>query len=55
MTNQEQNRKIAELEFINDQLTSELSYIQNLLVSIGFSEGLTSLKEAAQEMLQEIE
>ena len=38
------------LEFINDQLQAELSYIDYLLRSIGFIEGLKTLKQAAIEL-----
>lgn len=46
-------KKLAEVEFINDQLISEISYINNLLLNVGFIEGLTSLKEAVQEILEQ--
>lgn len=46
-------KKLAEIEFINDQLLSEINYINNLLLSIGFVEGLTSLKEAVKEILEQ--
>lgn len=53
MTTKELNRKIARLEFEHDQLISELSYINSLLKSVGFPQGLTSVKEVAQELLNE--
>ena len=43
-------KKIAYLEFMNDQLSSELKYINQLLESIGFPKGLQTVKEAAQEL-----
>lgn len=43
-------KKLAQLEFINDQLVSELSYIDKLMRQIGFSEGLDSLKNTAKEL-----
>lgn len=53
MTSAEMERRIAELEFINDQLSAELSYVDNLMRSIGFTEGLTSIKATAQEVLEQ--
>ena len=42
--------RIAQLEFQNDQLTAELEYVDQLLRSVGFSDGLNSVKTAAQEL-----
>jgi hypothetical protein len=44
--------KIAQLETINDQIVSELEYLDSLLKQIGFEKGLTSLKSAALEIIQ---
>ena len=46
-------RRISELESINDQLSSELRYLDELLKEVGFEEGLTTLKFAAIELLEE--
>lgn len=46
-------KKIAYLEFINDQLTSEIQYVDRLLRLIGFPDGLETIKSAAQEVLEE--
>ena len=46
-------KKIAQLETINDQLFAELNYLDELVRQIGFEEGLTSLKSAALEILEE--
>lgn len=43
-------RKVAQLESYNDQLVSELKYIDNLLMQIGFPEGIETLKIAATEL-----
>jgi hypothetical protein len=43
--------KIARLEFQNDQLITELEYVDSLLRNAGFSEGLSSLKSAARELV----
>lgn len=45
-------KKVAQLEFSNDQLASELAYVDDLLRAIGFDEGLASVKEAAIEVLR---
>lgn len=50
---QEHLNKIAFLEFVNDQLQSEVEYIDRLLKVIGFSEGLTTIKSAAEEIMKE--
>jgi hypothetical protein len=46
-------KKIAYLEFINDQLTSEIHYVDRLLRLIGFPEGLETIKSAAEEVIEE--
>lgn len=46
-------KKIAYLEFVHDQLSTELSYIDRLLKSIGFPEGLQSAKKVALDLLKE--
>ncbi len=53
MDSQEMLHKIAELETINDQLQAELRYLDTLLREAGFEEGLTTLKSAAQELIEE--
>lgn len=46
--------KLAELEFFNDQLVTELGYVDNLLRSVGFSHGLESVKGVACELIKEM-
>lgn len=46
-------KKISELESINDQLTAELRYLDGLLREIGFEGGIASLKRAAEEIMDE--
>lgn len=46
-------KKISELETINDQLVTELCYLDQLLKQIGFEQGLITLKAAAQELMEE--
>jgi len=51
----EQNllKKIAKLETVNDQLSAELNYLEKLTSSLGFAEGLKTLKAAAIDMIEE--
>lgn len=44
-------KRVAYLEFVNDQLTTELRYVDTLLRSIGFPEGLETVKLAARELM----
>lgn len=46
------HERIAQLEFQNDQLVTELEYVDQLLKSVGFIDGLTSVKAAAQELAE---
>ena len=48
-------KKIAYLEFVNDQLISEIHYVDRLLRLIGFPDGLTTIKSAVQEVIEEDE
>lgn len=50
---EELKRRISELESINDQLTAEIRYLDKILRELGFEEGLTTLKWAALEMLEQ--
>ncbi|MCE5317582.1 MAG: hypothetical protein LLG04_09535 [Parachlamydia sp.] len=52
MTKQELLKKIAELEFTNDQIQSELAYIDQLMRTVGFTDGLESLKATALELCE---
>ena len=53
MTKAQLIKKIAYLEFVQDQLSTELTYMDDLLKSIGFPEGLVSLKTVAHETLEQ--
>jgi hypothetical protein len=44
-------KKIAYLESINDQLVTEVSYVDQLMRLIGFSAGLAGVKATAQEIV----
>lgn len=48
-------QELARLEFINDQLLTELHYVHTLLCDIGFPEGLVTIKAIAKEVLTEDE
>lgn len=45
-------KKIAELEFQQDQLLAELEYVDTLLRAVGFSEGLQTVKATALDMIE---
>ncbi len=44
-------KKIAKLESMCDQLQAEMKYLDQLLVKVGFEEGLKTLKAAAIELI----
>jgi hypothetical protein len=44
--------KIARLESVHEELKSELIYIDTLLRSVGFPQGLASAKEIALELIE---
>lgn len=43
--------RIAKLESQMDHLESELTYLDGLLIEVGFPEGITTLKATAEELL----
>lgn len=51
MSEKQHLQKIAKLETLNDQLLAEFNHLNQLLKKLGFEEGISTLKEAAQEML----
>lgn len=51
MTKSQLLKKIAYLESVNDQLSTEVTYVDHLMRLIGFSEGLITVKATAQEIL----
>ena len=53
MDNQDALKRIAYLEFANDQLHTELTEIDELLRGIGFSEGIITVKEIAIKLINE--
>lgn len=52
MKNNDLTKKLAKLETINDQLAAEISYLDQLARSLGFAEGIKTLKSAALEMIE---
>lgn len=50
---QELHNKLAYFEFVNDQLLTELVYINDLLKKIGFESGLETIKAIAEEVIEE--
>ena len=46
-------QKIARLESLNDQLQTELEYINELAIKMGFEKGLITLKAAALELIED--
>lgn len=53
MEKEQMQKRISELETLNDQLVTELNYLDRLLKQVGFENGLLTLKMAAQELLDE--
>lgn len=51
MENEKYEKKIAQLESINDQLQAEFNNLDLVLKELGFEKGILTLKEAAKEML----
>lgn len=46
-------KKIAKLEFLQDQMQAEWEYIDFLLRQVGFPRGIQSAKEVALQILEE--
>jgi len=46
-------KRLAYLESLNDQLMTELTYLDELMRQVGFAGGIESFKETALEMYQE--
>jgi hypothetical protein len=52
MNKQQLEKKVAQLEFANDQLIAEIHYLDELMRQVGFTEGLQSLKSTAVELFE---
>ncbi len=48
-------KRVSELESLNDQLQAEIRYLDHLLRTVGFQEGLIDLKRAASELIDHSE
>jgi len=46
-------KKVSELESLNDQLASELRFLDDLLRKVGFEDGLRTLKSAAEDLIEQ--
>ena len=52
MNKTQMSKKIIRLESLHDELQAEIAYIDNLLRSVGFPQGLASAKEIALELIK---
>jgi hypothetical protein len=52
MTKAQLLKKIALLESVNDQLSTEVSYVDQLMRLLGFSDGLVTVKATAKEIIE---
>lgn len=55
MTKGQIRKRIAYLEFVHDQLSTEMAHVDRLLKEIGFPDGLKSAKTVAIELLKDKE
>lgn len=53
MNNKQYEKTIAQLESKVDLLEAELIYLNKILVKAGFPEGVKTLKESVEELLEE--
>jgi hypothetical protein len=51
MTKNQLLKKIAILESVNDQLSTEVSYVDRLMRLVGFSGGIETVKATAHEII----
>lgn len=51
MTKAQMLKKIAKLESINDQLITEVAYVDQLMKMVGFAEGIETVKATAKEII----
>ena len=52
MTKAQLMKKIAILESINDQLSTEVTYVDSLMRLVGFATGLETVKATAKEIIE---
>lgn len=48
------SKKIATLESLVDYLKTELTYLNQILIDCGFSEGIITLKQSVEDLLKGI-
>ena len=53
MTKAQLLKKVAHLEFINDQLDAEVFYVDQLMRLVGFANGLETIKQTAYEIIKQ--
>ena len=53
MNTLELQKKVANLEFVQDQLISEIEEVNRLLIAVGFPQGTKSLIVVAHELIQD--
>lgn len=53
METTELQKKVAFLEFVHDQLVTEIEHVNELLVGAGFPDGIQSLVIVANELIKE--
>ena len=53
MTKAQLLKKIAHLEFVNDQLDAEVLYVDHLMRLVGFAHGLETIKQTACEIIKQ--
>ena len=51
MTESQMRQRIAHLESMNDQLVTEITYVDELMRNLGFNDGIATVKATAQEIL----
>lgn len=51
MTKAQLQKKIAMLESLNDQLSTEVCYVDHLMRLIGFAGGIETVKATAKEII----
>ena len=51
MSEKEMMQRIAYLESVNDQLTTEIIYLDTLMRTLGFEEGIETIKTTANEII----
>jgi exonuclease VII small subunit len=53
MDNKQYEKVIAHLESKVDQLEAELVYLNKILIEVGFTDGISTLKQSVEELIEE--